>query len=127
MKTERIYDKKMMKYIFVVVYLIFSVSGLTFMKLGSVNTTLQALTIPFINLKLNIISLLGYGCYAVSFLIYTIVITKFDLGLIIPLLSGIVNVLIFIVAIIVFKESFTCSSIIGLVLICLGVFFMNLK
>ena len=117
----------MIKYIYVAIYLFFSVAGLTFMKLGSINTTLRALTIPFIDLKLNVISILGYGCYAISFLVYTIVITKFDLGLIIPVLSGIVNVLIFIVAISVFKESFTWYSIIGIILITFGVVFMNLK
>lgn len=116
-----------MNYLFVILYLLFSVSGLTFMKLGSLNETLPALVLPFINLKLNIISILGYGCYIISFLVYTIVITKFDLGLIIPLLSGIVNVLIFIVAILIFKESFTCYSIIGIMLISIGVVFMNLK
>lgn len=113
--------------ILLLIYLLFSVGGLTFIKLGSLNETISSFIVPIINLKVNLISLLGYGCYLVSFLVYTVVITKFDLGIIIPLLSGIVNVLIFIVACLVFKETFTMHSIIGILLISVGVVLMNIK
>ena len=97
------------------------------MKLGANNVSLKSIQIPIINLQLNWLSLIGYLCYACSFLIYTVVITKFDLGIIIPVLSGIVNVLVFIVAIVVFQEAFTVYSIAGIILISIGVFLMNIK
>ena len=116
-----------LNYIFCVIYLAFSVMGLTFMKLGANNTSLHSIEIPIVKMQLNWLAIIGYMCYACSFLIYTVVITKFDLGMIIPLLSGIVNVLVFIVAIIVFKESFTVYSVAGIILISAGVFLMNIK
>jgi small multidrug resistance pump len=119
--------KEIMNYILCLIYLSFSVAGLTLMKLGSVKTALPAWQIPILNLRLNFISASGYLCYIISFLLYTVVITKFDLGFIIPMLSGLVNVAIFIIAVILFKESFTVYSIIGLFLISIGVFLMNLK
>lgn len=116
-----------LNYLFCAIYLMFSVMGLTFMKMGANNTTLSAIKIPVVNMQINWISALGYLCYICSFLIYTVVITKFDLGVIIPLLSGIVNVLVFVVAVILFKESFTVYSVMGIILISVGVFLMNVK
>lgn len=116
-----------MIYVICVIYLCFSVSGLTFMKLGSLEGARELLTIPIINMKISGFSLVGYACYILSFLLYTYIVTKFDLGIIVPLLAGIVNVLVMIIAVLVFKEKFNIYSCIGVCMIIVGIFLINLK
>ncbi|MEE1251355.1 MAG: hypothetical protein UHU19_19300 [Lachnospiraceae bacterium] len=116
-----------MQYILCVVYLIFSLSGMTFMKLGSMAENMRAILVPVVNLRITPLSLVGYLCYGISFLMYTVIITKFDLGYISPILSGISNIGILLIAFFVFKEHFTMSSAIGAVLIIAGVMIMNFK
>ena len=116
-----------MQYILCVVYLIFSLSGMTFMKLGSMAENMRAILVPVVNLRITPLSLVGYLCYGISFLMYTVIITKFDLGFISPILSGISNIGILLIAFFVFKEHFTMSSAIGAVLIIAGVMIMNFK
>ena len=55
------------------------------------------------------------------------VITKFDLGVIIPIVGGIINILIMISAIVVLKEKLTLNAIIGAVIIVFGIIIMNIK
>lgn len=107
------------------IYLIFSILGLTFMKLGSITT--NKAFIQILSLKFTLQSIIGYACYAISFLIYTVVITKFDLSYIIPVLGGIVNILVLIIGILLFHEKVTMLSIIGSIFVILGVLLMNWK
>ena len=55
------------------------------------------------------------------------VITNFDLGVIIPIVGGIINILIMISAIVVLKEKLTLNAIIGAVIIVFGIIIMNIK
>lgn len=114
-----------MKYGLCVLYLLFSLSGLTFIKLGSLEG--RKVIFQILQMKFTLFSFIGYFCYMVSFLLYTFVITKFDLSYIIPLLGGIINILIFIIGIEVFHEKFTLFSMMGCLCIVIGVWFMNLK
>ena len=116
-----------MQYILCVVYLIFSLSGMTFMKLGSMAENMKAILVPVVNLRITTLSLVGYLCYGISFLMYTVIITKFDLGYISPILTGISNIGVLVIAFFVFKEHFTVASAIGAVLIIAGVMIMNIK
>ena len=116
-----------MQYILCVVYLIFSLSGMTFMKLGSMAENMKAILVPVVNLRITTLSLVGYLCYGISFLMYTVIITKFDLGYISPILTGISNIGVLVIAFFVFKEHFTVASAIRAVLIIAGVMIMNFK
>ena len=116
-----------MQYILCVVYLIFSLSGMTFMKLGSMAENMKAILVPVVNLRITTLSLVGYLCYGISFLMYTVIITKFDLGYISPILTGISNIGVLVIAFFVFKEHFTVASAIGAGLIIAGVMIMNFK
>ena len=116
-----------MQYILCVVYLIFSLSGMTFMKLGSMAENMKAILVPVVNLRITTLSLVGYLCYGISFLMYTVIITKFDLGYISPIVTGISNIGVLVIAFFVFKEHFTVASAIGAVLIIAGVMIMNFK
>ncbi|MDE6743538.1 MAG: hypothetical protein K2J95_06645 [Lachnospiraceae bacterium] len=114
----------MIKYILFVIYLLFSVSGLTLFKVGSMQES--ELTIPVVNVVLSKWTLLGILCYGLSFLIYLYVISKFDLGVIIPIIGGVVNILILLVSYFILKESLSACSIIGAVIISIGIVIMNL-
>ncbi len=115
-----------MNYFLCIIYLLFSVSGLIFMKLGS-NQSLNYFTIPFIQFRITWISAIGYACYIISFLFYTIIISKFELSVIVPVLGGLVNVIVLLAAFFIFKETLNSTKIVGVILVCIGIIFINLK
>lgn len=114
----------MIKYILCVVYLFFSVSGLTLFKVGSMQE--GGLTIPLVNVVLSKWSLIGMVCYGFSFLIYLCVISKFDLGVIIPIIGGVINILILAVSYFILKENLSTWSIVGAIIISIGIVIMNI-
>jgi multidrug transporter EmrE-like cation transporter len=69
----------------------------------------------------------GIALYGTSFLLYTFLISKYDLGYIIPLTTAFVYVLIFFASFFIFKELFTVFKITGIFLILMGIVLLNLK
>ena len=47
------------------------------MKLGSMAENLKGFIVPIVNLRITGLSLVGYMCYGISFLLYTVIISKF--------------------------------------------------
>lgn len=117
----------MLNYFLCALYVIFSVTGLTLVKVGSGAGLEKSFVIPGINMTVSIISFIGLVCYGISFCLYMGVVSKFDLGIIIPILGGIVNILILLVACFILKEKLTTNMIIGAVIIIIGIFIMNVK
>lgn len=109
-----------MIYLLVGVYIGLSVLGLTLIKLGA-SEVLRTITIPLINIKISIFLILGYMSYICSFLLYTIIISKFEISKIVPIVGGIVNIIIAIVGALIFKEQVNISTILGIILISIGV------
>lgn len=114
-----------MKYIICAIYILLSISGLTFIKLGS-NENVKIL-FEILGLKFSIQTITGYCCYILSFLLYTIIIPKFNLSYINPILGGISNIMILVVAVWILNEKLTKFSLIGSAFIIIGVFLMNIK
>lgn len=75
------------------------------------------------NLSFYVIS--GIILYALSFFIYTYLVSRYDLGYIIPLATAAVYVLIFVASFFIFKETFTVIKISAIVLILAGLFLLN--
>lgn len=130
MPVRKSYGKKtkgavVLKYILCAVYLCFSVAGLTFMKLGSMEGA--KLLFEIFGIKFTVQSVIGYVSYIISFLLYTFIITKFDLSYIIPLLGGIVNIMVLVVGIFLLHEKATLYSLLGSGLIIVGIIVMNIK
>lgn len=115
-----------MQIVLIIVYLMFTVSGLVLMKLGG-NAGSFSMVEGNINFGINPISLIGFICYIVSFLIYTRMVVMFDLSFITPLCTGIVQILTLIAAKIVFKEQITIQGVIGASVIIIGILVMNWK
>lgn len=119
------HGRKKMKYLLVILYLILTVAGLILYKYGSNKNFVFEIQNGVFNLKLNVISILGLFCYLLSFLIYIIVLPRFDLSYIIPLTSAVSYISIFTLSILVLKESVTVYGIIGSIIILIGIIILN--
>ncbi len=113
--------------IILALYIFTTVLGLIILKLG----TKTGLPISFIGNKLhanlNPHTVLGLFLYSVSFILYVYLISKNDLGYILPLAASFVYILIFIASAIIFKEVYTATKVLGIILIISGLVFLNLK
>ena len=118
--------KKIMSIILIIVYLILTVSGVTLMKLGG-NPGSIAIKEGTFNFGISLISALGFICYICSFLLFTRLVVMFDLSYIMPLCTGIVQILTLVIAGLVFKEEFTWNSILGASAVIIGIILMNIK
>lgn len=116
-----------LNYILIAIYLILSVSGLVLFKLGCEKDFLVSISTGVFSLKISLLSILGLACYMCSFLMYMFLISKFEMTYIVPISTGITQVLTFILAVLVFKESITLSKIAGTAFILIGVAIINFK
>jgi small multidrug resistance pump len=108
-------------------YVLATSFGLIVLKLG----TKSGLPITIVNNKiqfnLSFYSIAGIILYGLSFALYIYLISKFDLGYIIPLVTALVYIIIFVASFIIFKESFTSLKILAIVLILTGLILLNIK
>lgn len=118
--------KQIMKFVLVIIYLILTVSGVTLMKLGG-NPGTIAIKEGSFQFGMSLVSAAGFICYICSFLLFTRIVVMFDLSYIMPLCTGITQVITLVVAGMVFKEEFTWQSIAGASAIIIGIILMNLK
>lgn len=113
--------------IIIALYVLATSSALVVLKLGAK----AGAPVQFINnrlhFNLNPYVILGIALYGTSFLIYIYLISKYDLGYIIPLTTAFVYILIFFASFAIFNEAFTAMKIIGIVLIVAGLIFLNIK
>ena len=80
-----------------------------------------------ITLGMSIVSGIGFVCYLGSFLLFTRVITMFDLSYIYPIVTGIVQILTLVASAVVFKENMSIQSVIGAIIVIVGIISMNFK
>ncbi len=114
------------RYFLCIIYIIFSVSGLIIIKMGNDAQINKFLTIPLINLNLSWLSVIGIICYGISFCLYLGIIANYKIGIIIPILGGIVNIAILAASTLLFKEQLGIKSIIGALIIIVGIVIMNI-
>lgn len=117
----------MISWIYLVCYIVFAVSGSTLIKLGSSSTVKAFFTVPFVNMNVSLISLIGFIAYGLSFIFYTILLSKFELSFISPLTVGLVYILLMITAFVFFKEEITSIKLLGSALILIGVMLIVIK
>ena len=108
-----------MKIVLTIIYICLTTLGLFLMKIGgnSLSLTLQ----NGINFKIGFITLLGFLSYICSFLLWQKLLVTFDLTYIVPITTGIVQLVILLIGIIFFKEQISITGIIGALLIIVGV------
>lgn len=96
-------------------------------KLGSSSSAIVELVNNKITLHPTPLNLVGIFLYGTSFFLYTYLVSKNDLGYIIPLTTGIVYVMIFVASFVIFKETFDLQKIIAISLILLGVVLISIR
>ena len=116
-----------MNTILIGIYIILTISGVVLFKLGTQKDFLVSVSTGVFSLKISLLSIVGLVCYLCSFLMYMFLISKFDMTYIVPITTGITQVLTFIVAIVLFKECLTVSKVAGTILILIGVAIINFK
>lgn len=113
--------------IIIALYVLTTSFALIALKLGSK----AGAPISFVDHRLlfniNFYMALGVFLYGSSFLLYTYLISKFDLGYIIPLVTAFVYVAIFVASFIIFKESFTAIKVVAIGFILVGIVLLNLN
>jgi len=117
---------KKMQWLMVAIYLILTVSGLILYKYGANKEFVFAITNKSFELKISLISILGLICYLLSFIMYMIILPKFNVSYIMPITSAISYIGIFTLSVLVLKENIHANGIIGSIIILLGIVIMNL-
>ena len=117
----------MMLKILIGLYVLITASALVVLKLGSKDGAFAEFINGKLALHLTPYTVSGVILYGISFLLYMYLISKFDLGYIIPLTTALVYILIFIASFVIFKEAFTAIKIAGIILIVIGVALLNIK
>lgn len=115
-----------MKIILVILYLILTISGLILMKMGG-NSGEIAVKEGVFNFNISVISAIGFVCYICSFLLFTKIILMFDLSYIMPISTGIVQILTLVASYMIFKEEMTWQSVVGASVVIVGILLMNWK
>mgnify|MGYP001623772572 CR=1 FL=1 len=119
--------KDIMRILMIILYLIFTVSGLILMKKGG-NAGKITLTAGEFGFTISWISALGFICYIISFLLFTRIIMMFEnVSYISPICNGIAQVMIMVASWLILKERLTGLSIGGAALVIIGVVIMNIK
>jgi len=106
-------------------YICLTVLGMLLIKIGGEQQ--MTLVDRTISLQINVYTLIGLGCYILSFLVYIVVLPRFDLSYISPITTGAVFALVMIVSIFVLKEKIGLFQWVGIGSIILGIVFMNVK
>lgn len=112
-----------MQYLIIVIYILFTTGGITFMKLGGDSLHL-ALKDSF-SLSIGWKTFIGLSCYLVSFLLWQRLVVKYDISIIVPIVNGIVQVIILLIGHFLFKETLSPVSMVGAALIIIGIVIMG--
>lgn len=115
-----------MRYVLILLYVFFSVSGVILFKLGSSEDLALNISSSSLAFKISWLAILGLFFYILSFVIYMGLVSKNNLSYLIPVTTASVYIATITSSVVVFKENVTNIQIAGSVLILLGVILMNL-
>ena len=116
-----------MSRLFLSIYILATSLALVLLKLGTKNGSPIQLVEGRLNLDINWVSASGVLLYGFSFILYMYLISKYDLGYIIPITTALVYILIFTASYFIFHEAFTVLKIAGIALIVGGLILLNLN
>jgi len=111
--------------IYVTLYLLFTIGGLLLMKAGAGSASVQ-LDKTLLQLSLNVSLAAGLFCYAVSFLLWIVLLRKFDITYIVPLTTGISYVAVVVGGVWLFGERVSLLQGSGIAIILLGIVLLNI-
>ena len=114
-----------MKLLLSSLYLVFTSWGLLFMKMGG-----DSLMFSFKNgvqFRIGFLTLLGFIFYIGSFLLWQKLLVSSNLSYIFPILTGIVQILVLLMGVFIFKESVNITNILGIIFIMIGILLIAKK
>ena len=111
----------MLNFFLIASYVIFAVAGSTLIKYGGLEKFSTLFKVPFTEISISWVTLFGIIAYGVSFVLYTILLNKFDLSFISPLTVSLVYILLMITAVIIFKEPMNSYKVIGCIVVLVGI------
>lgn len=114
-----------MKYILTLIYILFTTGGIFCLKSGG-----ESLSIAFKNgftFKIGYVTMIGFLLYACSFLLWQKLLSTYDLSYIVPITTGIVQVIVLLLSYFFFKENINLLNIFGIILIIAGVILVSIK
>lgn len=114
-----------MKYVLTILYLIFTSLGVYFMKIGG-----DSLKLSFdgiLNFKIGYVTLIGFLCYIVSFLLYQRLLVTFNLSTFVPIVTAIVQIIVFLIGVFLLKEKVNLINVFGIVFLIVGVICLSYK
>ncbi len=114
-----------MSNLIILAYALITSAGLILLKLGGQTGAPFSIENGRIVFNLGLYAISGIFLYGISFLIYTYLISKNDLGYIIPVTTALVYILIFFASFMIFKEAFTITKILAIALIIAGLILLN--
>ena len=107
-----------MSVLYCTLYIILALLGFTFMKLGNESTPIWI--IPMLNIGISVKLIIGVVLYGIAFIILTFYISKMNISIAIPIVSGIYIGLVSLVGVLVFGETVNIHQIIGILFIIAG-------
>lgn len=110
-----------------VVYLILSIGGMILVKCGVANPLTIALKDSSLSVSAGFITIFGLIMYICSFLIWTKLVTLYDLSFFVPIATAITQVVVLILAVLIFKENISVLQFVGILLAISGIVMMNIK
>lgn len=111
-----------MKIVLTGIYIVLTTLGLFLMKLGGNSLSLEVSN--GIQFKIGYITLLGFLAYICSFLLWQRLLISFDLSYIVPIVTGITQMIILLIGILFFKEQINGIGIFGVILVIIGIILM---
>ena len=112
-----------MKILLATIYIIFTTSGLTLIKLGGNAKPI----ISIFGINLGWLGIVGICCYGISFILWQKLLTTYDLTYIVPVTAGLIQIIVFLVGTLLFKENVNWYGLLGIVLIVAGVVLLSIK
>lgn len=114
-----------MKYILTTFYIILTTGGLFCLKSGGDSFSI-ALKNGF-SLKMGYVTALGFLLYICSFLLWQKLLATYDLSYIVPITTGIVQVIILLLGYFFFHENINIYNLVGIILVIIGVILISIK
>ncbi len=103
------------------VYVLLTSGALLTFKYGGTGKFPVSFVDGRVHIKVTLFFAVGIVLYGLAFVLYTLLISRLNLGEVIPLTTGLVYVVVFGASALFFKERFTLMQILGIVVIIGGV------
>lgn len=111
----------------ILIYVLFSVSGLLLLKIGTSKAFELSISEGNFSLTVSGVLVIGMCLYLLSFVTSLIAMKNMDLSVFYPISAGLAYVFVCLLSYVVLRENISRNQLIGMGFILVGVIMMNLK